>query len=387
MSSRADDTLSLDELIAAVGTRGCRVTCAQIKRLRTGGLLRCLGQEHRQGLHGTRSRYAPSEVDQLELVMRLGQIERRFDHRRVLVAWHGGWVEPQALRNSLATILAKTSVQIRKQTAGMKDPEDAADRLVRSEHHKGRLSKQRRLIRQRLGGSARAEHSAIYALATLAFGGSPALSEHDPNSTEEPLGHIIERAVGIDKARTDRLGSRGPLVPSDVSVEEVLSSLQRAGMLDMRELEQAVLTASDEQIQQAFEDAQTIADLGPFGEAAEASYGEDVAGLGSLTAGRPDAHDAATISFLVRYMLLMRRIVPDGAIETAANQRARLVSTALIELRKQFPEHADVLTFEIDAKLAELPDGEADALRCKFRDFLRSRADLRSLLDGDKTAH
>jgi hypothetical protein len=378
------DTLSLRELIAAVTARGCQVSATQVKRLRAEGMLRCLGQEHPQGIRGSLSRYAASEVDQLILVMRIAKVERRFDQRRVLVGWHGGWVDPNALRRSLVAILGAVSAEVRRETDGIEDPEDAADRLIRMERHKGGLSQQRRLIRRRLRGSAGAEQSALYAFAALGLGAELTLREHDPNSVEEPLGRILERAIGLDRARTDHLGSRGPLLPEHVNVEDVLHDLQSSGMLDVREMEQAVIAASDEQLQRAFDDARLLADLALFGEAAEASYGEDVAALGSFVTGRPDGHDATTIAILVRNMLIMRSIVPDDALEAMADavESARLPLTAQLELRNAFPEHAHLLTFDMDSKLAELPAGEAEKIRHRFQDFIRSRLDLRPLLDS-----
>ena len=88
-----DHPLTLDELRAALGLRGIELSDSQLKRLRREGLLLVDEQRHRPGLHGSESLYPAWTVDQLELVERLARGERRFAQLRVLVRWHGGWVE------------------------------------------------------------------------------------------------------------------------------------------------------------------------------------------------------------------------------------------------------------------------------------------------------
>lgn len=381
-----EQTLSLDQLIEAAAARDCRVTRAQVKRVRRAGMLQCIGQQHRPGVRGSRSLYPASQVDQLVLVMRLGELERRFDQRRVLVAWDDGWVQPQMLKRSLVVILANVSAQIRRRMEGVDDPHDAADILLQSEYRKGARSEQRRLIRQRLDGSARGERSVMYVIAALGLGGEVALHEHDPNSVEEPLASIIARALGIDKAQSDLLGSHGPLLPDSVNVEETLHELTDAGMFDLHALEEAVTTASEDDVLQGFTDARLLMALSSFGEAAEASYGKDVGGIGSLVTALPSAADAEGIATVVRGLMIMRRIVPNGAIERMAEAalKHRLAFVALLELRKEFPEHAEIFTLEMDSKLAEMPPAQAEALRQTVIQFLRSRPDLRVLLESEE---
>jgi hypothetical protein len=85
----SDCLLTLADLRASLKLRGLEFSESQLKRLRREGLLRFAGQLHRPGVRGSESLYPVSAVDQLELVARLEQEERRFAQLRVLVRWLG----------------------------------------------------------------------------------------------------------------------------------------------------------------------------------------------------------------------------------------------------------------------------------------------------------
>jgi hypothetical protein len=108
-----DEPLTLAELRRALALRGIELSDSQLKRLRREGLLLVREQRHRAGLRGSESLYPAWTVDQLELVDRLAREERRFAQLRVLVRWHGGWVQPDKLRATLTELLEAISVKAR----------------------------------------------------------------------------------------------------------------------------------------------------------------------------------------------------------------------------------------------------------------------------------
>lgn len=380
-----DDTISLGELLAAVAAYGYSVSPRQAKRLREEGMLRCLGQDHPVGRRGSRSRYLASEVDQLVLVMRVGATERRFDERRILVAWHGGWVEPDALRGSLVAILDAVSGAVRDTTRNSEDPGHAAE-LLTSGPPKGRSFATTRLMRQRLRGDSLALQRVMYSFALMAIGGEVAWSEHDPFSSEESLESLVERATATDRAREDEVFRGKELAPSAAPAQDTLEKLRTAGLFEIKDLAGCLRDASRDAIQQAFKDAHTMIDMALPAEAIEASRGEDVGGLGSLRALSLDGVDALSVAVLVRNMLLMRPIVPDGAFEglDAAIEGARGPMTAFLEIRRALPEHADVLGLDLQQSLSELPDHEASQIQHRIQKLLDSRPDLRALGLVDK---
>lgn len=372
-----DDTILLAELLSAVAARGYAVSARQAKRLREEGLLRCMRQDYQAGVRGSRSLYLASEIDQLELVMRVGAQERRFDERRVLVAWQGGWVEPTALRASLAKVLDAVSVQVKAITRDSEDPGHAAE-LLTAGVRKDRSLATTRLMRARLKGNSRALQRVMYAFALLAVGGEVAWSENDPNSTEEPLARIVERATAVDRARSEPVFRDKSLAPSAPPVQVTFDELRTAGLFDIENLARSIQEAGDEALQQALKDAHTLADMALPAEAVEASSGEDAGGLGSVRALVADGLDALSVAILVRNALLMRPIVPDGAFEGLGDaiDGARQPMKAFLEIRRALPEHAGNLTLDLQQRLTELPDAEAEEIQQKLRDLLASNPDL-----------
>ena len=124
------EKLSLAELRRALRASGLEFSDSQLKRLRREGLLAVEGQRHRPGVRGSESLYPAWAVGQLELVSRLGAMERRFAQLRVLVRWHGGWVRPDQLRASLIALLEPMSAAARRVTETPVDEGDRADRLA-----------------------------------------------------------------------------------------------------------------------------------------------------------------------------------------------------------------------------------------------------------------
>ena len=383
-AQRTDDTLSLAELLAAADARDASTTARQVKRLREEGLVRCIDQRHPTGSRGSSSRYAASEVDQLVLVHQLGRRERRFDERRILVAWHGGWVEPEALRDSLVRILDAVSAKVGRVTEGIEDPAEAADRLTRADRGKRKPSEAVQLMRDRLDGDASGLQSAMYALASMGVGADIEWEDHDPESKEESLESITARAIGIDKARSDELVPGKTLMSPTASAKEVLEDLQATGLLEMQDLARAFRDASHDAIAQAFEDGRLVSGMDVFAEAAEASHGRDVGGLGSIRTLQYDRMDAVEVAMVVRGSLLMRPSVPDDRFEAtaAALEQASGPMQVMLEMRRALPAYAELLGVDTEARLAALPEEEAEQVRSDIRAWLDSRPDMRALVVG-----
>jgi hypothetical protein len=162
--------------------------------------------------------------------------------------------------------------------------------------------------------------------------------------------------------------------------------MHAAGMFEIEDLAGSLRDASEDAIRQAFKDAHTMTSMALPAEAIEASTEEDVGGLGSVRALASAGSDALGIAVLVRMMLLMRPLVPDGAFEglQTSIDGARGPMTAFLEIRRELPEHADVIGLDLQAKLAELPEDEAAEVRRKIQKLLAARPDLRALLGSSE---
>ncbi len=300
----------------------------------------------------------------------------------MLVAWYGGWVEPEALRDSLVRILDAVSAKVGRATEGIEDPAEAADQLTRVDRGKRKPSDAVQLMRDRLDGDARALQSAMYALASMGLGADIEWEDHDPESKEESLESITARAIGIDKARSDELVPGKTLMSPTASAKEVLEDLRATGLLDMQDLARAFREASHEAVIRAFGDGGLVSGMDLFAEAAEASHGRDVGGLGSIRTLQYDRMDAVEVAMVVRGSLLTRPTAPDGRFEaTAASlEQASGPTRVMLEMRRALPAYAELLGLDTETRLAALPEQEAEKVRSDVRAWLDSRPDMRALV-------
>jgi hypothetical protein len=222
----------------------------------------------------------------------------------------------------------------------------------------------------------------MFNLAVLALGGEVDWEDHDPESSEEPLGSVMERATAADRIRTEPLINGRALIPDADDAEKTITDLAATGILDVRDLRSPLRAADAAAIAQGFRDAHTIADMALLAEAVGASHGPDAGGFGGARLFAPDHLDALTVAMLVRATLLIRRAVPDAAFEATAialNQ-ARGPLTVFLELRRSLPAHSDVLGLDYAERLAKVPEPRAAEIQREVAAFLESRPDLLRLL-------
>jgi hypothetical protein len=376
-----DRLLTLAELRASLESRSLVFSMSQLKRLRREGLLPLAGQRHRAGVRGSESLYPASAVDQLELIARLQQKERRFAHLRVLVRWHNGWVRPDKLRASLIELLESISVQARKMTANTVHECDRADRLAEAMTRRPGRSGVSRLMRRRLNNVSDDIRRAAYAFAVLSTRGELEWDNHDPNDPTEPLLAVVERASGFDRARQDFISGEGPLLRDGESTQELLAELQQAGLFDILDLGMAFTAASDEVIERAFDDAIAFAGMRGAFEAIQSIAGDDVAGLASVTelAAADEAVDVAT---LVRGLLLLRPLMAEGALEqiVAAAARERTKLHAAQELARALPHVVPYLGPDGPERLEALGLDEREHVTRAVRAYLADRPELVAML-------
>jgi hypothetical protein len=240
--------------------------------------------------------------------------ERRFAQLRVLVRWHGGWVDPDQLRGSLVALLEPVSAAARKVMDTAVDEGDRASRLAQElVKHRGR-SGVSRLMYRRLNNVREDIESTMYAFAALATGTAVEWENHNPDDPTEPLLAVVDRATGFDRARRDEIGGQGPLLGAGESSQQILAELQQAGAFDLLNAGVAFTAATHDEIDRAFEDAIALAGVVETFDAIQALAGEDVASFGSLSE-LGHAHEPIEVVMLVRGLLLLRPLGADGAFE------------------------------------------------------------------------
>lgn len=351
-------------------------SASQLKRLRRTGLLLAEGQEHRQGRRGSETIYPEWAVEQLLLVARLTAIDRRFAQLCVAVRWHGGWVRSDALRSALVRLLDDVSQHALAAVGDIVDEDERADRLAMAIAGRG-TSGLSRLVRERLSGITEGIERAAFASAALTTGTPPDWSNHDPSDPTPSLMTVFEIASGIDRARTDDLAGNGPLLRDGLPTEQYLRELQQGGLFNLFDLGGAFTVASDGAIEQAFDDAIAIGGLSEVFDAIQHFAGRDAGGLASMSElGAVD--DALGRAALVRTMMLMRPLIPDGAFEEifAAADDAGPAIRAAVDLAKALPHLASYLGPGGAERLAAVPDDERERISAEVRAYLAERGEL-----------
>jgi len=378
-----DELLTLSEVRGGLASHGVALSDRRLKRLRAEGLLPCEGQYHPAGVRGSLSLYPAWCPDQLALVERVARKERRFLELRILVRWHGGWVERGALGDSLAGLLERVSTKARQLASGPGDEGDQADRLARAMSRSPGRSGPSRLMRTRLGGAGFATERAAYAFSALVTRAEISWDNHDPADSVEPLHVVFDRATGIDRARADEIAGSGPLLGAEESTQEIVGELQRAGCFDLLDLGRAFRDADDSAIDRAFADAHRLAGLAPGLAAIQQVAGEDMAGLGSLTELIDDDPDAWGVAVIVRHCLLLQPLVSEDALETIAHavEEALPAIDATLQIRRGLPSYAEFLGVDGAARLAALPDTERARITGNIRAFVAADPQLAARVD------
>jgi hypothetical protein len=142
----------------------------------------------------------------VELVDRLSCRERRFRQLRILVRWHGGWVEPGKLRESLIGMVEGFSAKVRELAEGPGDQLDAVDRVAGELVRKPGRSRAQRMIRHRLEGKDL--DRLAFALVALGLGAEVEWDNHD--LAAEELGCLPAGATSAHAQRKRARNRPGP---------------------------------------------------------------------------------------------------------------------------------------------------------------------------------
>jgi hypothetical protein len=269
------------------------------------------------------SSYPLAAVEQLLLVLATGRAERRLRERLVLVWMNGGWARPDTIRDALTELLDRASAPIRDALRKAGDSGAAADMLARDVGPG--TTRAWRLVRKRMA-SPKEVREAMWVLADLALGGEPIWAPSEGGSRDGAEA-VMTRALGLDHAKEDRLGEQEPWMPDDQTARAALERVRAAGGLDLVDLARVIREASHAELEQARDDLTNLWQaLSLLGGAAEARYGEDVAGLGMLRAMALVQTDATVCAFAVRNALLLRTLGAPEAFEELQRLAAELMT-------------------------------------------------------------
>lgn len=381
-----------EQLLAAARAAGHPVSPSQLGRLYRADLIsrpqvRALGRAR-----GTESRYPPGTAARLIRVMEARSKESRLTH----VAWRLWWEEggqlPPAARKLLIEAARSVDEQrewLAKLLAGDETGEPAAvaemDRLY-TDVEKARMRGPLGEARHNVGSDRFA--TVVRVLAEVSAGRfAVGETEFDPNEA----GGLVERAFGLERARTDRLAGSTPWLTDLLDVDlEMLSEI--VGSLSMRDLAEGDASQLDLARSEIRSLIGVVTTIAPH---FEHLHGRGAFGLGTMArffaAGSP--HNQALI--LLGWLTLRTNDTLRAGLEKITAVAPQAAATTqlygvICQLREELPVLGPVLTDErlaaaqLDENAAIVLNSEIARLRAEHTDsfnaFFRAHPETEHLI-------
>lgn len=360
-----------EELLAAATKSGHRISASQLGRLHRAGLVpapnvRALGRGR-----GTESRYPPGSAARLVRVMDVHAGE----HRIAYVAWRLWWEEGGAIPESARRFLAQLArsfdhererlgALLTGDTEGEPSAVAAMDKFY-AEAESGRVSGVLGQARRNIGR----ERFATF-LRVLAEVGTGHFTGYEEGDEEEEIEALVDRALGLDRARTDHLAHSDPWFGGSTGID--FAALSR--ILASRSMV-ALAQATDLELDQARVEVRSlIGVITTIAPMFDRLFGRSAFGFG-IIARTFDAQTPRAQSFMLLGWLALRQ---DDALRAGLKRIALVAPQAeatlrlygvFSQLREEIPALAPVLTdqrlatAQLDASAAETLNSEISRLR------------------------
>src|SRR6266511_2593822 len=377
-----------EQLLAAATAAGLAVSQAQLARWHRAGLLprpqvRPLGRGR-----GTVSLYPPGSGQRLVRVAQLHQRERRLTSVAWRLWWGDGGPVPVPARELLAQVAQRWEqdrnhlAELLAGEAGEPEATAALD-VIYHQAETGRLGRQLGQVRR----NTRREgfSTVVRVLAEIGVGRFRGYEREASASDEESeTGALVERAMGLDRARSDRLVNAGPWLDGDPEVDFVrLSQALNTWPLA------AGVSASEEELHQARAELRAfLAVISTMAPLFERLFGRAGFGFGTI-ARTLDLQTPDSQAFMLLAWLALRHdeALRDGmrslgSLAPAAHATAQ-IAELLGALGREVPALGPVLTAKRLAA-AQQSAGEEQRLRAEIA---RVREEHRAAVDAFFAAH
>ena len=381
------DEIEESALLAAAARAGETLSSHQLKRWRRAGLIPRPRVIHAAGVRGSSAWYPTWTVEQLLAVARVHRSVHKLEDLLMALWWEGHWVESEALRRALIAPLERLSDETRVARGGVEDPYEAADAIMAGMPDDGAPPAAAALMRKRLSG--RADFlDLLWTFLVLGLGGQAPWEQEDLSLPDPAPGalQLLATATGVERAMSDDPAGHGPWLPSDFDLRGFIAEMRDAGGFELEDIARPVRQASPQELAQAREDALLLSGLlAMIGRVLEGLLGEDIAGLGFLSA--LTSMTAFARAGLVRTVLILRPLAGAGAFSAIAQlvESVQVRFAAIAELRAALPQHEALLKVDYAERLAALPLGEAEGVRADVARVLREHPRLASALGGETT--
>jgi hypothetical protein len=269
--------ISADDLLALVRAAGFQLTRSQLARRHRAGLLATPRRVGAGRGHGTRTEYPSGTAEQILALLELERSERRFAELAWSLWWRGFSISEERVRTSLVATAqdwdaAVAELRRLKGEAMLSEGFlDELDRYTTSRLGPGPV----RRVRRRVGRTALS--SVVRMLLDAATGEfqDPFGAMTDLERDEEE--RLLEKALGLTKARTDRIAGEAPWLQGSLLASLATLSHHVA----VRPLSDEAATATDRSLLEARNEISRFAEvIQRVGAALVAAHGPHAAGLG-----------------------------------------------------------------------------------------------------------
>ena len=268
-----------EQLFAAASTARHPVSPSQLGRLYRAGLIpgpqiRGLGRGR-----GTESRYPSGTAARLVRVMEIHARERRLAHTAWRLWWEdGGVITPPA--RELLTRVARSVDEERDRLAALLVGDEAGTPAAVAEMDQLYADAENDRVRGPLGEARRNVGRERFAtvVRVLAEIGAGRIAARGDDDDQDDAGRLVERALGLDRARTDRLAGSVPWLTSEPGIDLAMLSriVGSRSMLDLADSNDSQLELARVEIQSLVAAVTAIAPL------LERLHGRGAFGLGMM---------------------------------------------------------------------------------------------------------
>lgn len=337
-----------------------RLTGTRLSRLHRSGLIprprtRSLGRGR-----GKQSFYPPGTRTRLLRVLEVGQEVRSFADLAWRLWWEDGGEVSEAVRARLRRVAGEWEAY-REELSELLAGEDAEEKEAEDKMESVYRELERDRLPPRLGGMRRnvgpASFASVFRVLAEVFSGRFAGYGETEDEEETGREELVERAFGIDRARSEALADGEPWFEG--SSEEDMLSLSAlvdvCSLSELAEADEADLNAAREELHAFVDNVVTVTSvvsktLGP------------AAGLGTAVFRDMRAGEQATLLIFWLMLRTAARLREEMSSQIAVHGEAealRILHEGLVEWREEIPAYAEVFSDESLAAALRDPGAQA----------------------------
>jgi hypothetical protein len=390
-----------EQLLAAAKAARHPVSASQLGRLYRAGLIpapqiRALGRGR-----GTESRYPSGTAARLVRVMEIHTRERRLAHTGWRLWWEDGGAIPPPARK-LLTRVARSVDEERDRLAALLAGDEAGTPAAVAEMDQLYADAENDRVRGPLGEARRNVGRERFAtvVRVIAQVGAGRFAARDFDGYPDDAGRLVDRALGLERARTDRRAGSVPWLASETGVDLAMLSeiVASRSLLDVAENNDSQLDLARVEIQSLIGVVTAVAPL------LERLHGRGAFGLGMMSRLFGVRNPSSQALILLGWLALRSNDAFRAGLDQITAVAPQATATAQLyglisQLRQEVAVLAPVLTderlataqldenaaIELNSEIARLREHNTDSFNAFFAAHPEAE-DLISVIDANREA-